>query len=822
MPYPIFNFGNVFAHFCDIVFVFYEQVVHLLEERRARISQTGQHGDRRLHEVETVDLILYAHIERRRDGAFLHVSEYVQILIFARVGQFVDEGRIAVEVEDDGFIFGKDRIVIGVGQSVRVHTVRLQLHQVDHVDETDLQIGQVVAQDSRRGERFEGRGIAAAGDNDIGFLSCVVGRPIPNGNALRAVVDRLFHRQPLEAGVLGCYDDVDVVLALDAMVKAGKQAVRIGREIHAHHVRLFVGDVVEESGILVRKAVVVLLPYVGGEDEVQGSDVLSPRQLIANFQPLCVLRGHRVDHADKRLVRSKESVPPGEDIAFQPALAHMLGEVGVHDAAVFGEFVVVGIDLRVKIALGCLERAVKAVRHALVRPENAEVFAFLVEFEYIAYISAEFQHILRAYRTGRGNVDRIFFEVGQAQIAQQLAAVGVRVGTDTAVSLRRERAQFGDQAIIFVKQFFGLIAQKPIFEQLHMFGLFHGDGHLVCAEGVFDLQTVHDFRACPALGRAQHDHRPEGALVALALARFLLDILDLLDALVQRFRHLFVHGHGVVAFHKVGLPAASVEEALYLVVRDARKNRRVVDFVPVQVQDGQNCAVGGGVQKFVGMPSGRERAGFRLAVAYGHRGDEVGVIENRAERMRDGVAEFAALVDGAGRFGRNVAGNAAGERELFAQLFHPFVILPDVGVNLAVRAFEIGVRYEKVSAVAGAGKQDHVEIKLFDHSVEMDIHEILSGNGSPMPDDLLFNMFAGEGFAQERVVQKVELCCGQIVGGAPIGVHLLEIAVGKRLLFRAILRFAHGCITPFYYFFNYYYKRKIRKNKGCLKKNARL
>ena len=39
MPYPVFDFGDVLAHFGNIVLVLDEQVVHLLEERAARIAQ---------------------------------------------------------------------------------------------------------------------------------------------------------------------------------------------------------------------------------------------------------------------------------------------------------------------------------------------------------------------------------------------------------------------------------------------------------------------------------------------------------------------------------------------------------------------------------------------------------------------------------------------------------------------------------------------------------------------------------------------------------------------------------------------------------------
>jgi hypothetical protein len=47
------------------------------------------------------------------------------------------------------------------------------------------------------------------------------------------------------------------------------QTVRIGLQVKAHNIGLFINDVVEEAEILVRKAVVILLPDVGGEQIVQ-------------------------------------------------------------------------------------------------------------------------------------------------------------------------------------------------------------------------------------------------------------------------------------------------------------------------------------------------------------------------------------------------------------------------------------------------------------------------------------------------------------------------------------------------------------------------
>ena len=141
--------------------------------------------------------------------------------------------------------------------------VRLQLHQVDHVDDADLQLRNRFAEDSHSREGFKRRGIAAAGHDDIRLLALIVARPLPDTDTLGAVLDSLLHCQPLLSRMLGGYQHVDIVAAADAVVKAGQQAVGIRRQVQAHNVGLLVGDVIQEARILMRKAVVILLPYVG-------------------------------------------------------------------------------------------------------------------------------------------------------------------------------------------------------------------------------------------------------------------------------------------------------------------------------------------------------------------------------------------------------------------------------------------------------------------------------------------------------------------------------------------------------------------------------
>ena len=91
------------------------------------------------------------------------------------------------------------------------------------------------------------------------------------------------------------------------------------------------------------------------------------------------------------------------------------------------------------------------------------------------------------------------------------------------------------------------------------------------------------------------------------------------------------------------------------------------------------------------MPARGERPGLGLAVADDAGDEQIGVVEGRAEGVRQRVAELAALVDRARRLGRGMARDPAGKRELAEELPHALLVLGDVRIDLAVRALEIGV-----------------------------------------------------------------------------------------------------------------------------------
>ena len=144
------------------------------------------------------------------------------------------------------------------------------------------------------------------------------------------------------------------------MIGDPEQRVGVRRKVDADDVGLLVGDEVDEAGILVAEAVVVLAPDVRGQEIVERGDRAPPRQAARNLQPFGMLVEHGIDDVDEGLVAGEQAVPAGEQIAFEPALAEMLAQ-DLHHPAVLGQMDVVGLDAFHPDALGHLEHRIEAV-----------------------------------------------------------------------------------------------------------------------------------------------------------------------------------------------------------------------------------------------------------------------------------------------------------------------------------------------------------------------------------------------------------------------------------------------------------------------------
>ena len=286
IPLPVADLGQIHTVAADILAVLHQLILHLLDEVCTAIAQLRQTAHRVDDQIKPVNVVEDPHIEGRGDGALLLVAADMEIFVVAAIGQLVDEGRIPVVGEDNGLILGEQTVIFLVGQTVGMLRVGLELHQIHHIYHAELQLRQLLTQDADGSQRFQRGCVAAAGHDHIRLLALIVGGPAPDADALCAVLHRLLHGQPLLAGVLAGHNDIHIVAALDAVVKAAQQAVGIRRQIHPHHIRFLIGHMVEETGVLVSEAVVILLPHIGGEDVVEGGDVVPPGQLAAHLQPL--------------------------------------------------------------------------------------------------------------------------------------------------------------------------------------------------------------------------------------------------------------------------------------------------------------------------------------------------------------------------------------------------------------------------------------------------------------------------------------------------------------------------------------------------------
>src|SRR5690349_9304434 len=430
-PGPVADLGEVFAGTPDVVVVLHPLVHHGLAYRRGPAGQPRYPVDDVDDEVVAVHVVEYQHVERSRRGALLLVPAHVDLVVVgAPVGQPVDEPRVPVVGEDDRLVGGEDGVELGVRQAVRVLGGRLQAHEVHDVDDAHLEVGQVVAEQVGGGEHLQRRYVAGGRQYHVG-LAVVVAGPVPDAQSPRAVQCGVVHVQPGGRGLLAGDDDVDVVAAAQAVVGHGQQGVRVRWQVHPDHLGLLVHHVVDEAGILVGEAVVVLPPHVRGQQVVERRDRLAPGQVPGHLEPFGVLVDHRVDDVYERLVAGEQAVPAGQQVPLEPALAGVFGQ-DLHHPPGRREVLVHYGHFAAPDLVGDVEDGAEAVGLGLVGADDAEVARLRVGGDDVAQEAAEHP----------GGLDRlaglhgIGAEVGHFQVARVAAAVGVRVGAHPRIAGR--------------------------------------------------------------------------------------------------------------------------------------------------------------------------------------------------------------------------------------------------------------------------------------------------------------------------------------------------------------------------------------------------
>ena len=118
-----------------------------------------------------------------------------------------------------------------------------------------------------------------------------------------------------------------------------------------------------------------------------------------------------------------------------------------------------------------------------------------------------------------------------------------------------------------------------------------------------------------------------------------------------------------------------------------------------------------------------------------------------------------------------MARDSARKGELPEELPQPFLIPSDVGVNFAVRAFEISVRYGRRAAVARTEDIDGIESPVADHPVHMRVDEVQPRCRSPVAEQARLHIFGPERVFQQWVVEQVDLTDRDVVRGPPVRVN---------------------------------------------------
>ena len=153
------------------------------------------------------------------------------------------------------------------------------------------------------------------------------------------------------------------------------------------------------------------------------------------------------------------------------------------------------------------------------------------------------------------------------------------------------------------------------------------------------------------------------------------------------------------------------------------------------------------------MPTRGKRAGLCLAISDHAAHKEVRVVERSAVGVGEAVAELTTLIDRPGRLRGRMTRDAAGKRELPEEPAKSRFVSADVGVELAVGAFEVGIGHDSGTAVTGPRDEDGVEIESSDHPVQMRIDKVQPGRGAPVAKQPRLYVLGPQRLVEQRVVQ---------------------------------------------------------------------
>ncbi|KAI6751404.1 hypothetical protein HG531_006100 [Fusarium graminearum] len=205
-------------------------------------------------------------------------------------------------------------------------------------------------------------------------------------------------------------------------------------------------------------------------------------------------------------------------------------------------------------------------------------------------IPEEYSHVGHASIhdiSGALHLDGIVPEVGHLQGLPEQTTIGDRVSAHSSVTLRNKSPEGCNGCAILIEKALRLVASHPVLKNLEMGRVGGGvcDRDLVSSPVTLQVVVVNLAGSSPPLGTSKNDHRPQRSHSLAGVTSLLLDLSNLIHAVLKRSSHCLVHRLNVITFNKIGLPAVTDEETLKFSMRDSSENSGVVDLVTIEVKN---------------------------------------------------------------------------------------------------------------------------------------------------------------------------------------------------------------------------------------------
>jgi hypothetical protein len=150
--------------------------------------------------------------------------------------------------------------------------------------------------------------------------------------------------------------------------------------------------------------------------------------------------------------------------------------------------------------------------------------------------------------------------------------------------------------------------------------------------------------------------------------------------------------------------------------------------------------------------------------------------------VRERIAELSSFVDGTGRLRSRVTGNPTRKRELSEQPAQSLLVLLNVRIEFGICTLQVSVGHESRTAVAWTRNVDDVNVVFLNQAIEMRVDEVQSWSRAPVPQQPRLDVLELQGLAQQRIVVKINLPYGKIVGRTPVRVQLAQFISCQRVL----------------------------------------